>query len=264
MSRLKDTRRIAILACLSVILVGTLACSVDTPTAPDQVPGPTPDPGPNAWNITVSVEPSELEAASAVPATVSIDVRSRDDGSRPPNGTTVSVSTSLGEFDESGSETTARGLALRNGKGSVLLFAGDVQAAGKITARLEGSEGRRSFEVIGEPQDPFILSVTPPTGAAGGGTSVTITGVGFRDNVRVFFGSKLATITSLSEDRIVAVTPPGDMATEVCDDNFDDLSGVRTLDTPVNVTVEFADGGSETLSNGFTYLSPAPGVCQGD
>ena len=260
MSRLKDTRRIAILACLSVILVGTLACSVDTPTAPDQVPGPTPDPGPNAWNITVSVEPSELEAASAVPATVSIDVRSRDDGSRPPNGTTVSVSTSLGEFDESGSETKVRGLALEKGKGSILLFAGDVEAGGTVTARLEGSQGRDDFSVGGLAA-AFITAVVPNSGSESGGTQVTIEGVGFRGPLTVSFASYLATVVSVDETSIRAITPPSSvpLTFETCGNG-----GKRYLPMPVTVSIDSAaDNGDASLASAFFYTPDTEGCIGG-
>ena len=42
MSRPKMKRRIGFLASSAVLLVGFLGCSVDTPTAPDQVPAPPP------------------------------------------------------------------------------------------------------------------------------------------------------------------------------------------------------------------------------
>ncbi len=84
---------------------------------------------------------------------------------------------------------------------------------------------------------------------------MTIDGLGFREDPRVFIGDKLATLISANESRIVIITPPGDMDTESC--NFE--TGTKKVDTPVNVELEFADGGSETLTNGFTYLGD--GIC---
>ena len=89
MSRPKMTRRIGLLASLAVLLVGFLACSVDTPTAPDQVPAPPPTQGGDNWNISVSVSPDENPAENDVPSTVTVDVRAKADGSRPVNGTTM-------------------------------------------------------------------------------------------------------------------------------------------------------------------------------
>jgi len=255
MSRPKMTRRIGLLASLAVLLVGFLACSVDTPTAPDQVPAPPPTQGGDNWNISVSVSPDENPAENDVPSTVTVDVRAKADGSRPVNGTTMSLSTTLGDFNEKDSGIISVGVITDRGTATAFLFPGDVIATGTVRARLEGSEGRDTFEVTGSPGDPFITAVTPPVGAAGGGTQVTIDGIGFREDPRVFIGSKLATLISANESRIVAITPPGDLNTESCDFG----SGTKKVDTPVDVKLEFADGGSETLSGGFTYLGD--GIC---
>ena len=103
MNRHEMTRNFGTLASLALLLVGVVGCSVDSPTAPDQVPAPPPTVGGNNWTISVTVTPDELVAGSNVPATIEVDVESRDDGSNPPNGTTMTVSTSLGELGASGS-----------------------------------------------------------------------------------------------------------------------------------------------------------------
>jgi hypothetical protein len=193
-----------------------------------------------------------------VPSTVTVDVKAKADGSRPVNGTTMTLSTTLGDFNEQDSGIRSVGVIIDRGTATAFLFPGKVVATGTVRARLEGSEGRDTFEVTGSPGDPFITAVTPPTGPQEGGTQVTIEGLGFREDPRVFVGDKLADIVSSSEDRIVIITPPGDMDTESCD--FD--TGTKKVDTPVNVELEFADGGKETLSNGFTYLGD--GICVPD
>jgi hypothetical protein len=255
------TRKFGVLTSLVVLLVGFLGCSVDTPTAPDQVPAPPPTTGGNNWNISVSVEPDELEADSEVPAAVSVRITSRADGTNPPNGTTMTLSTTLGVFGASDSEQTSVGVIINRGRASALLFAGSVAAGGTVTARLEGSQGRANFQVLGA-VDPFILSVSPNEGPESGGTVVTITGTGFSEVSRVFFGDKLGTVTSITSDRITVITPPADILGSACDSNGDGTQdGQVKQDKSVGIKVEAANGGSETLANAFTYRVAQPGVC---
>lgn len=260
MSRPMKTRRIGLLASLAVLLVGFLGCSVDTPTAPDQVPGPPPSSGGNNWEISVRVVPDELVVGSDVPATIEVDVESRADGSNPPNGTTITVSTSVGELGEVGSKLQSMPLVTDRGKAAALLFAGDVATEGTVTARLEGSRGSRGVEVLAS-VDPFILSVVPNEGPEAGGTAVTITGTGFSENSRVFFGSWLGVVTSLSSDQINVVTPPADIPGTLCDVGLGVDNGTIKQDLPVTIKIESANGGTESLANAFIYRTQSPGVC---
>ena len=253
MSRLRNTRRIGFLAGALLLLVAIQGCSTDSPTAPEQVPAPPPSNGGNNWTITVKVNPQQLVAGSDVPSTVTAKVESRDDGSSPPNGTTMSFFTSIGEFGEMGSGVSNIAVVIDRGKATALLFAGDVVAGGTVEAHLEGSVGRKDFQVVS--QETFITAVNPSSGPASGGTTVTIDGVNFRNNARVSFGGKLGTITSISSSRIVVRTPPGLLDTESCTTGGGE-PGTRQIDTEVDILLEFADGGSESLPNGFTYLSP--------
>jgi len=243
------------------MLVGFLGCSVDTPTAPEQVPAPPPTTGGNNWNISVRVVPDELVVGSDVPATVEVDVESRADGSNPPNGTTMTLSTSVGEFGAAGSAVTSVGVVIDRGKASALLFAGAIATSGTVTARLEGSRGSRSVEVLSS-VDPFILSVTPNEGPESGGTLVTITGTGFSENSRVFFGSWLGVVTSISSDRITVITPPADIPGTLCNVGTIGVENGRVKDDlSVAITIESANGGTESLPNAFIYRTPLSGVC---
>lgn len=255
------------LAGLTVLLALSLACSTDSPTAPDQVAPPGPAPAFNAWVITVSVDPEEILVGSPDPALVAVRVESRDvPGAVPPSGTTMVVSTSLGELVEPGSEAQTAAVIIDRGRASVFLFAGEFAGPGTVSAQLEGSVGRRGFAVVNEevPVDPFILGISPNTGPASGGTRVTITGTAFAPPLRVLFGDKLATVVSATETNIVAVTPPGDIESEECDDDGDTVNGSKSFDTPVQVSVENSDGTLETLDNAFTYTVPNSGVCVND
>src|SRR4029079_2571313 len=82
---------------------------------------------------------------------------------------------------------------------------------------------------------PIVDSVSPSSGAAAGGTSVTISGTGFASGATVTFGGAAATnVNVVGSTTITAVTPAH-------------ASG------GVNVVVTNPGGESGTKSNGFTY-----------
>src|SRR6185369_6052579 len=92
---------------------------------------------------------------------------------------------------------------------------------------------------------PVVSGVSPASGVAAGGTSVTISGTGFASGASVSFGSSAATnVTVVGSTTITATTPAHS-------------SGA------VNVTVTNPGGEAGTKTNGFTYASaplPAPSV----
>ena len=121
--------------------------------------------------------------------------------------------------------------------------------AGRYSASINFSSngGGASVSVVlsvasGPPSQgvPVVSSISPTSGPATGGTSVTITGSGFTGASKVLFGTATSTFTVNSDTQITAVSPGG--------------SGI------VYVTVT-TPGGSTTTSNAdqFTYLTaPAP------
>jgi hypothetical protein len=92
---------------------------------------------------------------------------------------------------------------------------------------------------------PAIISVSPATGAAAGGTVVTVTGVGFTGASAVRFGSAPATsLTVQSDTQLTATSPPG--------------SGL------VDVSVLTAAGTSATVpTDVFSYLDTLPATVTG-
>ena len=246
MSRPMNTRRIGLLASLAVLLVGGVV-----------VPPPTT--GGNNWFISVRVVPDQLVVGDEVPATIEVEVESRADGSSPPNGTTMTVSASVGELGAPGSGVQSIAVATDRGRAAALLFAGEIATQGTVTARLEGSRGSRGVEVLSS-VDPFILEVAPTEGPESGGTVVTITGVGFSENSRVFFGTQLGSVTSLTSEQIVVVTPPADNPGVACTTDMGQ-DGVLKQDQSVAIRVEAANGGVESLPNAFVYRTSQPNVC---
>jgi len=88
--------------------------------------------------------------------------------------------------------------------------------------------------------NPVVISVTPPIGSNAGGTDIEIEGSNFIASPlpTVTIGEKSATSISVPSSSIIqAKTPEGIVG-------------------PADVTVKNDDGGSDTLSGGFTYIPP--------
>lgn len=81
---------------------------------------------------------------------------------------------------------------------------------------------------------PTLTALSPSSGPATGGTSVTITGTGFTGTLTVQFGSTATTFTIDSDTQLTAVAPGGTAGT-------------------VQVTVVNSDGTSNGLA--YTYLA---------
>lgn len=86
------------------------------------------------------------------------------------------------------------------------------------------------------PMPPYITTVAPATGAAAGGTSLTITGAGFTGATAVNFEATPGSAFSVTNDTTIAVTSPAHAV------------------GPVDVTVVKA-GGNGYKPNGFTYTA---------
>ncbi|NCC83602.1 MAG: hypothetical protein EOM03_05680, partial [Clostridia bacterium] len=96
------------------------------------------------------------------------------------------------------------------------------------------------FTYVAPPPAPTVAGISPATGTTAGGTAVTITGIGFVEGATVTIGGTTATGVVVSNaTTITAITPAH-------------AAGV------VDVVVTNPDEQSDTLSNGFTYVSPPP------
>ncbi len=421
MTRFKNAKQIAGWA-LPFLILGLVACSTDTPTAPQQIPAPPPGGASALWSLVVSITPVEVEVGSPDPATVSVVIRRADNQQAPSSGTTFVLSASLGEFGTPGSGLGSVALSTVNGRAQVLWFAGLIKGTVLFTAQLESSAGQATAVIIdileevvasfetqnsesnlsvqfrdtstGNPtdflwdfgdgttstehnpayifprpgdyvvtftaskngssdttsqtvsvtRDPlliveagfeatidaltvvfrdtstgnptrwrwdfgdgtrssqqnptkgysregtyivtltasnadssdsvnqavtvtrglFVTDITPNAGPAAGGQTVTITGTGFVNPLRVFFGGVLAETVSVTSTRIVVITPPGILGTVACNDNMDDVIGERAADTLTTVLIELGSGTSHTVAGGYTYLAPAGAPCNGD
>jgi hypothetical protein len=198
---------------------GTVDVIVTTPGGPSAtvpgdhytyIPAPTvssvsPSSGPAAGGTSVTITGTNLTGATVV-----------DFGPKPPTGVMVNAA---------GTQITATSPA---GFGSVYVT---VTTPGGTSATSSGE----LFSYV-----PAVTSVSPSSGPAAGGTSVTITGTGLTGVTTVAFGlSPAASITFNSDTQITATSP----------------AGTGTVD----VTVTTAGGmSSPSTADQYSYIPPPP------
>ncbi|HEX4955864.1 MAG TPA: IPT/TIG domain-containing protein [Thermoanaerobaculia bacterium] len=245
-----------------------LGCSSDSPSEPRQEPPPAPPPSGSTFLISVSANPTDLQAGGDQASVITIQVRRRDNGAPPANGTTAVVSTSLGEFSAQGSGIQSGVVELINGNAQVLLFPGNVAGGAIVQARLENSFGQAAIN-IGQAATFFLSFVTPATGSPLGGDRVDIVGGGIQEPVRVTVGGVVAQVVSVAADRIRIITPPSQTAVPT--------GTTRPVNVNVTINLNETDEATDQLDSGFTYVpggtpvlqpqifsvSPASGVNEG-
>jgi hypothetical protein len=252
------TRTVATLA--TVFLLALFGCQTESPTAPSTGGGGGTTPPTSDISITLTAS----NAAPIAGSSVVITAKATSAGASVVNGTAIEFATTFGTFLE-----TAGVYALRttnSGAATVTLTSADVGTA-VVTARL-GAVSKSitvNFRVNGG-VGPQVSSVVPASGPPAGNQVVTINGSGFKAPVRVFFGAKEATIVSVTETQIKAITPSTNLAAS---DEF--------LEVDVRVIVEAgtANEASGTLTKGYRYeleiltpsiihVSPASGPNEGN
>jgi hypothetical protein len=198
------------------MLLALANCTTDSPTEPRQQPPPSGDGSvtpSTTWNITLSSSRPQLEVNGTRSTTISIRVRDSRNGSLPPNGATLTVSTTLGEFGAVGSGAGAVVLALQDGFAATALFPGDEAGTASVTASLESSFGQISVPIVvpdtpiatATPEIPvfFLERVEPDEGSPDGGEIVRILGQEIETPVRVFFGPNPADVLSVTSNAIL-------------------------------------------------------------
>ena len=128
--------------------------------------------------------------------------------------------------------------------GTTLAATTPSHAAGLVSVAVTAPDGhggvlQNGFSFV---PPPSVTQVSPSSGLATGGTSVTITGANFQGGATVTFGGTAATgITFVNATTLTAATPAH-------------APGV------VNVIVTNPDGQAATLAGGFTYNGTVPTV----
>lgn len=253
------TRTVATLA--TVLLLALFGCQSESPTEPSTGGGGGTTTPPTS-DITIT-----LTAANAAPlagSSVLITAKATSAGSNVVNGTAIEFATTFGTFIETSDVYALRTTA--SGAATVTLTSAEVGTA-VVTARL-GAVSKSitvNFRVDGG-VGPQITSVVPNSGPPSGNQIVTINGSGFKAPVRVFFGSKEATIVSATETQIKAVTPSVNLAAS---DEFleVDVKVVAEAGTATEASGTLAKGYRyelEILTPSLTHVSPASGPNEGN
>jgi len=239
-------RKTALLLAASA-LAAVLGCT-NSPTEPSSPPVTSKPPVPvTTYSVTVTANPANITAGSTTPSTVTVEVRQNDNGQPPPDGSPVTITTSLGSFNSANSGQTSITLSLVNGRAQAALFGGTEVGTAAVTATFSGATGAANVH-INSPATFFVSSVSPSTGDAAGGQTVTILGGGFAAPVRVTFGGAAATVRSVTPSQITVVTPSAAAAGAPV--------GVgETASVSVMVTnhVNQPNQQSDTIDRGFTY-----------
>ncbi|HEV7670324.1 MAG TPA: IPT/TIG domain-containing protein [Thermoanaerobaculia bacterium] len=220
------------------------ACNSSNPVAP----APPPPTGSSTFTVTLAASPSSLATGSTTPATITVSVRRTDNGQPPPNGTNVSVNTSLGSLgtDSSGNPVTITTLALAGGSAQVNLFAGTATGTAQVLAQVEQSIGQVAVPIqTVNPPPFFLISVAPNFGNAVGGQQVTITGSGIQAPVRVTFGDAVARLGTVTATTIQATVPRSTQPL--------DVGQTRTVDVEVTNALGQSNSTSDKLVGSWTY-----------
>lgn len=234
---------------LAASVLGAVLGCTSSPTEPKSPPVTPKPPVPvTTFNITVTANPPNITAGSGGSSTVTVQVRETDNGQSPPDGSPVTLTTTLGSFNSATSGLSTVTLSLVNGRAQAALFSGTDVGTAAVTATYGGFTGAANVH-INSPATFYVSSVSPNTGDSAGGQTVTVLGGGFSQPVRVTFGGAAATVRSVSSSQIVVVTPSAAAATGA------PVPVGQTASVAVMVTnhVNQPDMQSDQIAQGFTY-----------
>lgn len=245
---------------LAFALVAVAGCQSDSPTEPSGSGGPiNPQPPPPAttYTVTVTANPPQLAAGGSTPANILVQVRNAANGQAPPDLTPVTLSTTLGEFGQVGSNLQTVQLQLVNGQAQAVLYPGNAAGTATVRAALDNNTAAATNVQIGQQDTFFVGFVEPGVGHPRGGEEVTIVGGGFDGPVRVTFNGAVAQVRSVTPNRIRVVTPTGTAAGV-------NIGPGQTQPVTVGVTINVneANTATDSLANGFTYTLGGGGETQ--
>jgi hypothetical protein len=268
MNSLRQQKYLFALLALLVVFAG---CKGESPTAPP-IQGPGGGGGgtpPTGANIVITVaNPNPLtDSSTSITATVTVN------GQPAPAGTAVEFSTTLGRFEDTGSNASLR---TTNAQGQAIVSLTSATAGtATVTVVVNNAVQRATVTFAARPVTPTppttaatITGVNPTIGRVEGGETVTITGTNFRQPVRVFFDIS----GTLREAQVISVTPT---QIQVFTPRVDLATG-QTLDAPIVVFVEQGTPNEQrvTATTPFTFrrsqltpvvttLSPPSGPLEG-
>jgi IPT/TIG domain len=236
-----------------LVLAAALAvgCQSKSPTEPrSSTPiSPIPPPTVTTYSISVTASPSALTAGGTTSSSITIHVTRTDTGQPPADLTSVTVTTSLGEFGSIGSGQQTATLQLVGGQAQVSLFPGTSQGTATIRAQVGGSAGAANV-TIGQQATFFVSSIDPGVGNPNGGEEVAINGGGFDGPARVTFNGATADVLSLSANRIRVRTPSATAAGVTVG-----VGQASAVDVSVTINLNEPGQLTDTLASGFTYAA---------
>ncbi len=242
--------RYANLLLAASVLAAALGCT-SSPTEPSSPPvTPKPPVPQTTFAVTVTANPPNIVAGSSGSSTITVEVHQTDNGQVPPDGSQVTLTTTLGTFNSlNGTSTVVIGLV--NGRAQAALFSGTDVGTAAVTATFSSSSGAAVGATnvhINSAATFFVSSVSPNLGDAAGGQQVTILGGGFGAPVRVTFGGAAATVRSVSPSQIVVVTPSAAAAGVPV--NVGETASVAVM---VTNHVNQSNQQMDSIDRGFTY-----------
>jgi hypothetical protein len=104
---------------------------------------------------------------------------------------------------------------------------------------------------------PFIIGVSPSIVRPQGGTTLTITGSGFRSPVGVFLDSREAFVVSVTPTQIVVVTPPADLGEAQQKTALVSLLNQRGTPNEIRINGGSVTYQAEILRPSITTVSPS-------
>jgi hypothetical protein len=234
-------------------LAAALGCT-SSPSEPKGGGGTpvTPKPPVPQTTYNITVNPPNITSGVTNSSTITVDVRRSDTGAAPPDGTSVTLTTTLGSFNQVGGSKTVD-LQLVNGRAQAALFGGTEVGTATVRATFSGSTGAANVN-IGAPAAFFVSSIQPNVGDPAGGQTVTIIGGGFVSPVRVTFNAAAATVRSVSPNQIVVTTPSATAAGAPVG-----VGETKSVTVTVVNRVNQTDTATDTLDNGFTYTAGGGG-----
>ena len=219
---MKVLRQRTYLFALLALLVVFAGCKGESPTAPTPnggsggggTSGGTTPPVGATITLTVSNASPLVNSTSVVTATVTAN------GNPVPNGTAVEFDTTLGQWTDTASTVTIR--TTTNGVATATLTSPSAGTA-RVTAVVNNVSKTTNivFQTVATQPPPTstaptVTGVTPTTGLAAGGETITITGTNFRAPVRVLFDLgggviKEGFVSNITPTQLTVVTPKVDL-----------------------------------------------------
>lgn len=235
---------------LGVLLLAAPGCDSGNPVAPTSPtdPGAGAGGGSETYTISITADPTELQAGSGTPTTLTVVAKGVMSQMAPPDGTSTTLSTDLGSLgvDNEQKPVQVATLSLVGGRAQVSFFGGSAVGTATILAKVGGSVGQVRVPVVDAlPKTFYLSSIQPATGPPEGGTVVTISGAGFEAPVRVTFGGVVGQVVSVASNTLQVQTPPSAMAVAAGASVQVDVTVTNVLNDPAPP--------SDTLAGAFAY-----------